>query len=944
MRKTIDLSGEWEFRLDPEKGGQADGTASAALLDRITLPGTVSEQHKSPLRSERNEGTLTDPYLYEGWAWFSRSVDLELSSGEEVFLVLERTRASTVWVDGLVAGSENSLCSTHRHRLTGLLSSGSHRITILVDNSSCPIKGGHMTSADTQTNWNGITGRIELEIRPASYIEDAMLYPELASRSLRLSIGLHAAKGCAARLRVLSTEGAELCSSREKLEPGENKLTLALGDAVKEWSEHEPNVYGLEIVLEDGGDLYRTSFGLRELKAAGSHFEINGERTFLRGKHDALLFPRSGYAPTDLESWLALFKTAKDYGLNHYRYHTSCPPEAAFEAADRSGIYMEPELPFWGTVAAPGEEGYDEAGQAYLIREGERILAQFGNHPSFVMFSLGNELWGSPKRLDEILAHFKAIDPRPLYTQGSNNFQWVPCLVERDDFFCGVRLSKERLFRGSYAMCDAPQGHLQTCAPNADHSYDKLIRPDSISTGTLGATEVEIQYGTEAKKVSAGEGQEFIPAVPVVSHEIGQYCMAPDYSSLPKYEGSVLKAFNLEIFRDRLKAAGMLGKAEDFFRASGRFAADCYKRELEAALRSRELAGFQLLDLQDYMGQGTALVGVLDAFMESKGVISAEGWRSFCADTVLLGEFGSFVVSGGERMSLGLKIARYAPGHLDGAVVEISLYAECESGFRIERSARSGERIGRGIFDIGRVELEIPRIERPSKLVLELSLSGSTVRNRYELWAYPSAGALDSASALRETGTADAVLETRAIFETRDLSAACARLEAGETVLFFPASLDPEKSVEATYCTDFWCYPMFRSISEWMKKPIPIGTLGLLVDAGHRMFSSFPTDAWTGPEWYDVIEGSRSLILDGTSIEPQAWMIDNFERNHRLGLIFELRAGKGRAIVCCSDLPSKKGSASARALLASLRDYARHPGDEPAASLGIAEFRKLFVK
>ena len=72
------------------------------------------------------------------------------------------------------------------------------------------------------------------------------------------------------------------------------------------------------------------------------------------------------------------------------------------------------------------------------------MLETFGNHPSFVMFSLGNELWGSPERLGEILRHYKEKDSRHLYTQGCNNFQHFPLMVPEDDYFVGVRLSKER--------------------------------------------------------------------------------------------------------------------------------------------------------------------------------------------------------------------------------------------------------------------------------------------------------------------------------------------------------------------------------------------------------------------------------------------------------------------------------------------------------------------
>jgi hypothetical protein len=63
----------------------------------------------------------------------------------------------------------------------------------------------------------------------------------------------------------------------------------------------------------------------------------------------------------------------------------------------------------------------------------------------------------------------------------------------------------------------------------------------------------------------------------------------------------------------------MLDWADDFFYTSGKLSVQCYKEELEAAARTKRLAGYQILDIQDFSGQGTALVGILDAFMDNKG-------------------------------------------------------------------------------------------------------------------------------------------------------------------------------------------------------------------------------------------------------------------------------------------------------------------------------------
>lgn len=268
-----------------------------------------------------------------------------------------------------------------------------------------------------------------------------------------------------------------------------------------------------------------------------------------------MIFPKTAFAPTDLEEWLRVMKISKSYGMNHYRYHTCCPPEAAFIAADMLGIYMEPQLPFWGTITEEGEENHNQEEQDFLVEEGFNMLKFFGNHPSYCMMSMGNELWGSKKILNDIIGGYKKFDSRHLYTQGSNNFQWFPNVIENDDFFVGVRLANDRLIRGSYAMCDAPLGHIQTDKPAANHDYDSIIRPKKQASSTEISEDgtVQIQYGTTMKTVKASEADaDFIPEVPIVTHEIGQYETYPNFKEIEKYTGS-LKARNFEVFRERLE-------------------------------------------------------------------------------------------------------------------------------------------------------------------------------------------------------------------------------------------------------------------------------------------------------------------------------------------------------------------------------------------------------
>ncbi|MGN0598359.1 MAG: beta-glucuronidase [Oscillospiraceae bacterium] len=896
MTEKFDLSGKWDYKLINTENTEISSGST-------TLPSTVSQMKLSPLNEERIDGYLGDPYKFEGKIVYSRKISLRKpNADEDFFLTLERTRISEVYINGKLVGTQNSLCTSHRYNITDFIAENENVVTITVSNIGYPVPGGHMTSPDTQTNWLGILGEISVTSENKLRAEKIRVFPKLDESSIVIKGKMTACGDVTVQVDGFKAETFTA--------DGDFEYKYKL-DGAKPWNEFEHNIYTLKVSC--GEDVQTVDFGMKKYETNGRKLLVNGERAFLRGKHDGMIFPMTGAAPMDKASWLKVMKTAKEHGINHYRFHTCCPPKAAFEAADELGIYMEPELPFWGTV----EEELND-GQRYLIEEGYRILDEFGSHPSFFALSLGNELWGSKERLNEILLGYKAHDSRHLYTQGSNNFQFIPCVVEGDDLFVGVRFSHDRLFRGSYAMCDAPLGHIQTAAPNSNYNYDEIIAPNAVSDGETKGGTIEIQYGTGVKTVSLGEGgSEFIPEIPVISHEVGQYFMYPDYNEIAKYTG-VLKPYNFEIFRERLERAGLLHLADSYFKASGRFAAECYKNEIETALRSDELSGFQLLDLQDFTGQGTALVGILNSFMESKGVISPEEWRGFCSDRVILGVLPKFVWSCGDEIEMPVMLYNYSAAADVDPNFRITLEADGKA-YGYELAAKGSFKSG--IFTLGTVKLTIPTLEKAAKARLTLETDG--IRNGYDLWIFPE------------------VTELPTCAET-DWAKAKARLSNGEAVLFMPDKLPESKSIEGTYCTDFWNYSMFNSISVSMKKPSPVGTLGLLVDKDNAALNGFPSEIYSTAQWYDAVEDSRTAILDGLPIEPIVRTIDTNARNHSLGTIFEARTGGGRLLVCTARLDKKPDSIPCRQLYKSLSEYVNSESFKPTAEISLSELDKIF--
>ncbi len=679
--------------------------------------------------------------------------------------------------------------------------------------------------------------------------------------------------------------------------------------------------------------------GLREFSSVGYHFTINGIKTFLRGKHDGLVFPLTGAAPTTVDEWIRVLKISKSYGINHYRYHTCCPPEAAFTAADLLGIYMQPELPFWGTLTDETYENHKEEEQQYLIREGERMLDNYGNHASYVMMSLGNELWGSKEKMGEIIRNYKMRDPRPLYTQGSNNFQHAPVIIPEDDFFSGVRFSKTRLFRGSYGMCDAPLGHVQMTMPGTCKDYDEVILPKETDISDTSSTKktIEIQYGTGTKTVEMDEeATELVPNIPVVSHEIGQYAMYPNFKEIDKYTG-VLQARNFEIFRERLEEKGLGDLAKQYFEATGKLAVACYKEELEAAFASNNLAGFQLLDLQDFPGQGTALVGILDAFMESKGLITANEWKSFCNDEVILARIPTYVYQAGDDVTATIKLSYFSnkPFTANEIMWEVNTEDKVVSKGTIKIDVEVS-----GLTDLGAINFIMPMVKTATKMQLHLFAPGTKIDKSYDLWCYP---AINKPLLTKEDLEKDSCIEQngKKVWITRDFERVSSLLAEGENVLYLPRKVT--KSIEGFYCSDFWCYPMFRSISEWMKKPEPVGTMGLLNNQNHDALNQFPCDFYSTPQWYHIVSHADMAILDDTKEEyrPIVQMIDNIERNHKLGLLFEAKVMKGNLMVCTSRLDEIFDHIEVKHFSQSILEYMLSHSFVPDKVLQIEELKEI---
>lgn len=963
MTKMYDISGLWKLRLDEKKEGVIKEFWREEMTDSIHLPGTTAQEGKGEKNEKRETGFLTEVYPFEGYAWFQREVTVdEEAVGSQMELLLERTRMTKVWVDDEYVGEYDSLTTPHRFEIGSYVRNSTFKLTVMVSNTDYPTGGGHLTSPDTQSNWCGITGEMAVRVYDEVNLRRVTTYGDIKEKTVTMKAQV---QNCTKNEKNLQVQvSGELYdingATGEKTLPqeflvvaapgmSEAEITYVLGEEAKLWSEYTPVVYKLTISINGSGESLTTCFGLREFGKDEHHFLINGVETYLRGKHDGMIFPLTGAAPTTVEEWLRVMGISKSYGINHYRYHTCCPPEAAFVAADLLGIYMEPQIPFWGTLVATDDEYYNEKEQSYLVEEGFRMLSEYGNHASYCMMSLGNELWGSAERMGEIIRAYKKEDDRHLYTQGSNNFQHFPVILPEDDFWVGARLGAKnedgtnyRLVRGSFATCDAPIGYIQLEEPSTRHNYDAAILPENVASAQgLGSGEIEIQYGTGVKKVKIGDGGGgLMPQVPVVGHEIGQYAVYPNFKEIDKYTG-VFRARNFEVFRERLEEKGMLNQAEDFFYCSGKLSVQCYKEELEGFHRSRYSAGYQILDIQDFSGQGTALVGILDAFMDNKGHVTKEEWSGFCSDAVVLAQFDSYILESGRTFFMDLALSYYKQDvTLLNAKIVWEMQKEGAAFAKGEVAVPDGSY---GLIQPGSVEVELPKTGSAVevRLVAALYNGGEKIsENSYEMVLYP---AKDGQTDRVHGGTSHTGDSGQTVYITNEFKEAGQLLEKGERVLYLPNEV--KEKIEGFYCTDFWCYPMFRSISESMGKEVPVGTMGLCIQENHPALSQFPTRKYSTPQWYAIVTESDCAVLDDVtekSFRPIVQMIDNFERNHKLGILFEGKVGEGKLLVCTSRLGDIADRVEVQQFARSILDYAVSDAFAPQQELDMDKLQNIF--
>jgi len=896
----ISLHGIWGFQLDPLNEGIHNLNRShwptKDLAETITLPGSTDEAGRGYKTHDKVPWRLNRLYKYKGAAWYSKKIHVPDDwKGRELQLFLERVHWETrVWVNGKAAGMHESLSVPHIYDVTSLIKPGQDNfIMIRVDNDLKYNIGffGHSVTEETQTNWNGIIGKIQLRALNPVNIADVQVYPDVKQKSARVKLTVEN------RLKEQVRGDLKLSAKSYNTDQQDNipehtvsfsgsdslihvETTLPMGDDVLLWDEFHPALYHLktQLTARSGSDQFvddsQVAFGMRSFKADGTQFEVNGRTTFIRGTLNCAPFPITGYPPAKIKDWMRIFKINKEYGINSMRFHSWTPPEAAFEAADRMGFYLQVELPNW----TPRTSGSDPEVNQFLEEESERILKTYGNHPSFAMLCTGNELGGPDVKpfVTKMVKKWKGEDPRHLYTSSAG----YPMIPEND-------------FDNLYG-------------PRAQEWGEELngrFNKEPLST--------EIDY---SKAVAQKD-------VPIVSHEVGQWCAYPNFDEISKYTG-VLRAYNFEIFRESLRKHRMLDQAHKFLMASGKFQILQYKEEIETALRTPGFGGYQLLGLHDFPGQGTALVGVLDAFWDPKPYVNASIFQEFQGSRVPLLETDSFTWTSDQTFKAQGVFANYGPSDIEDAQIHWSITFPDGRNYA-EGNFQSRDIPVNGPINLGNIEVPLHKIRKATQLTVTLNVPGTSYKNHWDIWVYPkklSMPGMNNVTVAHEW--------SRKVRRT---------LQRGDKVLLLADTSKIDSEVPPGFSSIFWN-------TNWTNNQAP-HTLGILCDPDNPALSDFPTKYYSTWQWWDLVDHSRPMVLDQLpgNMKPMVQMIDDWNKNRKLGLAFEAKVGKGKLLMTSIDLQHNlENRPVARQMLYSLENYANSDQFNPKFEVDPAKIQQLF--
>ncbi len=912
--RITSLSGVWTLTAKNGKTGdmKIPGTLDESNIGYIDAGNAEAAEDSerefaedAENREEPDEDTViltrfTRKYTYTGAVRISRMLTYQETPGKRLFLEVERARVLSLYIDGIEVPYYNlpSLSTPHIFEVTGLLN-GNHMITLISDNSYPGLpKEELMCSAaandDSQTNWNGLLGYVRLREEEEVFAERVIVRPQKdGTLSIYIEIssmqeGTETVKISSPVLRHDYEQEFTLNKAYQGFVAG--GLTIRDDVDIEKWDEGEGKLQEFTVTIR--GQEKTVRFGLRNFGTdAEGYLVLNGRRIFLRGETSLAVHPETGYLPMDTARWTAILKRYREYGVNFVRFSSHCPPDAAFTAADELGMFLMPEL----SLKKPAGGLMTEEGMEYYLSELIQILRTYGNHPSFMMLSLGSEL--SPDEsgtafYEKMLKTAKAVDDTRLYTVSSDTSLTGTALFADNDFLLTASYGNSAL-RGTFAAVSrvaGMQGDLNNEYPDERTDYQ-----DAVSA------------------------LRHLRKIPVISLEAGQYETLPDFHEIDLFYG-FLSPDNLRFMRKAAEDLNLLKNWDHYVEASGELAKRCYRMEIERALRTESLSGITLKSLQDYPGEGLAAVGMMNSHLQPKPYPFSDpkSFRAFFNEALPLLLLERYTYNYGDVLTAEAKFANYGRTPVTG-VPEYQIRGGdflVKGSFGEEVTAVPGKLTRLGTLSIP-LEGEGIDLKKACKLTITVKLAKN--ENSWQIWVYPL----------------ELPLCPEDIYETQILDYNVWRVleEGGKVFLTPPATREALPiSVRTQFSTNFW------SVYEHSRQN---GTMGQYIDAAHPVFSNFPTEAWTDLQWWPMAN-SRAVILP-RDVKSLVTVMDSTYYLRPLSQLFEFRAGRGSILFSSMGLKEKLIYPEVRALLSGIYNYMASYDFSPSGELRTEELKKLMI-
>ena len=919
MAQTINLSGSWHVKQETIQSTQQDMFFIPGFEDTVMLPGCLHAQgigeditpgtrwyqgglsalwHTHPMYEQfRQFGNirifdfLQPSKHYVGAAWYTRTFNIPHPvEDKEFFVYLERVHwESTLYINGQKVGVNRGLGTAHEYNITSFVQEGENEIAIRIDNSAVvDIGNPHSISEHSMAAWNGIIGDMRIDVKDKIWIDEVQVFPDVdrGIAVVKLTVGSRFNEPENVQMKCVAELYNTKSAYKEKNTSGNFVVTphglssftieYPFSGEVQCWDEFNPALYRLDVSLESScaSDQYSTSFAFRKIELNGRRFMLNGKTIFIRGNLNCGEFPLDGLPHMDVAWWKKIFSLHKSWGHNMVRFHSWCPPKAAFIAADEVGFYLQAEVGEWAIIQSAAQE-------QFIQEETDRMIRQYGNLPSWLFLGMGNELRADTAIMIRFVERAKQDLRR--FVSGKTNGR---PLLDIFDFAVSHSINGKRI-RHHMGWPPRPETNLLFhMQPNTAYVYDDAIR-------------------------------EF--PKPFLSHEIGQCCVFPDYEDeIPKYTGSLYPGV-LDIQKTLLAERGMSKLASQFTEATGKWQVELLKAEYEAILRTKDIAGFHALSLQDFPGWGHAPVGVFDAFWDKKKHVSEAEFTRFCNETVLLARIPSLILQQKDTFQATVELYNFAEKPIFQKQVVYQIADE------------SGKVIHQGKFNkmnyptrennthIGTVSLNLSKLDAPMRYTFTVHMEGTNIKNWWTFWVFPDdiETHLGDVKIVRELN--DEVIKD---------------LNQGAKVLWLTDRSKLKGDLPTCFASMYWT-AFGLNVGETMCNSI-------LCNPDHPVFGQFPTEMHTNWQWWDVLRYSVPMILDEHGAEnafpkeyqPLLQAIDSWKVNRKLALLAECKVGKGKLMISSIDFKTDFDKRTAtRQLYKSLLSYMNSDAFNPEFSL-----------